>query len=76
MTNGKQTATVIERIAFWLVGGAFFLALALLPNLLLAWFYTGGSSHLIVVPIVVVLAAVLWGISALGGTRSQPRHSG
>jgi hypothetical protein len=59
---------VIERILFWLVGAALFLAVAILPNLLLAWFYTGGRVHAIVIPTCAVLCALMWGSSR---TRRQ-----
>ncbi len=56
------------RIVFWIIGGAFFLSIALLPTLLLAWFYTGGTAHLIVVPTAAVALGLLRGSAALGRT--------
>jgi hypothetical protein len=52
-----------QRIVFWLLGAALFVAIALMPNLLMAWFYTGGRVHAIVLPTIVVLIALLWGSS-------------
>ncbi len=54
------------RIVFWVLGGAFFLTIALLPNLLLAWFYTGGRAHMIVVPTAAVALGLMWGSQAFG----------
>ena len=56
------------RIVFWVLGGAFFLSIALLPTLLLAWFYTGGTAHLIVVPTAAVALGLLRGGATLGRT--------
>ena len=56
------------RIVFWVLGGALFLSIALLPTLLLAWFYTGGPAHLIVVPTAAVAVGLLRGAAALGIT--------
>lgn len=56
------------RIVFWVLGGAFFLSISLLPNLLLAWFYTGGTTHLIVVPTVAVALGLMRGSAALART--------
>jgi len=56
------------RIVFWVLGGALFLSISLLPILLLAWFYTGGTVHLIVAPTVAVAVGLLRGGLALGRT--------
>ena len=56
----------ISRILFWIVGGVFFLTISLLPNLLLAWFYTGGSAHLIVVPTAAIVVGLLWSTTLVG----------
>ena len=56
----------VGRIIFWILGGALFLTIALLPNLLLAWFYTGGTAHMIVVSIAAVAIGLLWGSQAFG----------
>jgi len=55
----------LSRILFWVLGLALFLTLALLPNLLLTWFYTGGVVHAIVVPTAMVILALIWGTSRL-----------
>ena len=56
----------VGRIIFWIFGGALFLTIALLPNLLMAWFYTGGTAHMIVVPTAAVAIGLLWGSQAFG----------
>lgn len=56
------------RIVFWVLGGAFFLSIALLPNLLLAWFYTGGPAHLYSISAAAVALGLLRGAAALGRT--------
>ncbi len=56
----------VGRIIFWILGGALFLTIALLPNLLLAWFYTGGTAHMIVVSTAAVAIGLLWGSQAFG----------
>ena len=56
---------MLGRLVFWIAGTALFLTIALLPNLLLAWFYTGGRAHTIVVPTAIALFVVLWGSSKL-----------
>ena len=56
------------RIVFWVLGGAFFLSIALLPNLLLAWFYTAGPAHLYAISAAGVALGLLRGAVALGRT--------
>ena len=57
---------MVGQLVFWVVGTALFLTIALLPNVLLAWwFYNGGQTHTVVVPTVVLLFVVLWGSSRL-----------
>ena len=56
---------MIDRLVFLVFGTALFLTIALLPNLLLAWFYTGGRAHTIVISTSVALFLVLWGSSKL-----------
>ena len=65
LRSEAENSSVIERLVFWLLGTALFLTIALLPNLLLAWFYTGGRAHTIVVPTSIVLLLMLWGSSKL-----------
>ena len=60
---------MIDRLVFWVGGTALFLAVALLPNLLLAWFYTGGQAHAIIVPVALLLLLVLWGSARLFAPR-------
>ena len=67
---------LVNRLVFWLLGSALFLVIALLPNLLLAWFYTGGRAHAIVVPIVAVIMALLWGTSFLTPNDSGQESAG
>ena len=64
---------MIDRLVFWVFGTALFLTIALLPNLLLAWFYTGGRAHTIVIPTSVALFLVLWGSSKLFPASSPVR---
>ena len=61
----SNSPSMVHRIVFWLLGGALFISVALLPNLLLAWFYTGGEVHRMVVPLVAVIMALMWGSSFL-----------
>ena len=61
----SNSPSMAHRIVFWLLGGALFISVALLPNLLLAWFYTGGEVHRMVVPLVAVIMALMWGSSFL-----------
>ena len=70
-SNGPSLAS---RIAFWVLGSALFLSIALLPNLLLTWFYTGVRVHSIVVPLVAVIVALIWGTSFLtpGDSEQEP----
>lgn len=57
---------MVGKLVFWMVGTGFFLTIALLPNVLLAWwFYTGVQTHTVVVPMVISLFVVLWGSSRL-----------
>ena len=65
--GGEQVgqSSWVARIVFWVLGGTLFLSIALLPNLLLAWFYTGGSAHIVAVPTIAVAVGLLWGASAL-----------
>ena len=51
---------LVSRVLFWILGTALFLTISLLPNLLLAWFYTGGRVHAIVVPITAAIGALIW----------------
>ncbi len=57
--------TLMSRIVFWLLGASLFVSVAILPNLLLTWFYTGGKVHSIVVPLVAVLLGLMWASSFL-----------
>jgi len=68
--------SLVNRIVFWLVGSALFLSIAILPNLLLTWFYTGGRTHAIVVLTVAVLLALLWGSSFLMPSDSGQESEG
>ena len=61
-----EQSSLATRVVFWVLGGALFLTISLLPNLLLAWFNTGGTTHLIVIPTAAVLAGLMWGSSLLG----------
>ena len=65
-----------SRIAFWLLGSALFLSIALLPNLLFTWFYTAGRVHVIVVPLAAVIVALMWGTSFLIPGDSGPDPAG
>lgn len=61
----SNSPSLVHRIIFWLLGSALFLSIALLPNLFLAWFYTGGEVHRMLVPLVAVILALIWGSSFL-----------
>lgn len=70
--NGKAhditepyTPSWASQIVFWVLGIALFLALGLLPSLLLAWFYTAGEVHLVVGSTVAVILALFWGTARL-----------
>ena len=63
--NPSTQTNWLHRITFWVLGTALFLAISLLPNLLLAWFYTGGRVHSIVVPTVIILTGIMWASSRL-----------
>ena len=67
----SQTPSLANRIVLWVLGVALFLAVGFLPNLLLAWFYTGGQVHLVVIPTVAVILALFWGTARL--TSPAPR---
>ena len=70
-SNGPS---LVSRVVFGLLGSALFLSVALLPNLRLTWFYTGGRVHSIVVPLVAVIVALMWGTSFLtpGDSGQEP----
>ncbi len=63
---------MIQKLLFWVLGTALFLTIALLPNLLLAWFYTRGLAHTIVIITSLVLLLVFWASSRLFGRESSP----
>jgi len=46
-------------VVFWMLGGSLFLALAVFPNLLMTWFFTGPGTHAIVVPIVAMILLLM-----------------
>ena len=60
-----HTPSWASRIILWVLGLALFLAVGFLPNLLLAWFYTGGRVHLVVAPTVAMILALFWGMARL-----------
>lgn len=68
--------TLMSRMVFWLLGAVLFVSIAILPNLLLTWFYTGGKVHSIVVPLVAVLVGLMWGSSFLTPQGSGPESAG
>ena len=77
MADPNQQVDVLGRIMFWLVGGLLFLSISLLPGVLLGWWYwTGGRTHLVTVPIVAVLLGALWAVSTFRRPGSNTRQSG
>ena len=65
------TPSWASRISVWVLGVALFLAVGFLPNLLLAWFYTGGQVHRVVAPTVAVILALFWGMSRFAPSATQ-----
>lgn len=49
MTETPQRERWIDTIIFWLLAGALFFAIALLPNVLFALFFGSVAVHLIVI---------------------------
>ena len=69
MTESQSPNWAI-RVVSWVLLSALFLAVGLLPNLLLAWFYfTASTTHSVVVPTVAVLLALIWGTARLAPSR-------
>jgi hypothetical protein len=77
VADPNQQPDIVGRIAFWLVGGLLYLSIALLPGVLMGWWYwNAGRTHLVTVPIIAVLCGALWAVSTFLGSDSHARHSG
>ena len=69
--TGSYSPGWASRIVFWVLGISLFLSVGFLPNLLLAWFYTGGAVHQVVFPTVAVLLLLIWGSARLAAAASR-----
>ena len=68
MTDSQSRSWAI-RVVCWVLLTALFLAVGLLPNLLLAWFYTAWTVHSVVVPTVAVILIFIWGTARLAPSQ-------
>jgi hypothetical protein len=46
-------------VVFWMLGSSLFLTLAVFPNLLMTWFFTGPATHAIVVAILATILLLM-----------------
>ena len=73
MVETPQQERWIDTIVFWLLGGALFFTIALLPNILLAVFYGPVAVHIIVVTACSFILLLLWVASVFRPTdRPSP----
>ena len=73
MAQPPQTNWIASAV-LWFFGTALFLAISLLPNVLLARFYTGGRVHAIVLPTVAVLVLLLWVTTTFATKDARRQH--
>jgi len=75
VANRSTQSGIVGRIAFWVLGGAFFLSLGVLPGWLLGWKYlTGGVVHMRLVPAAIILFLLLWLVSAFPGGKPSSKQ--
>ena len=72
MVETPQQHRWIDTIVFWLLGGALYVAIALLPAILMGYFFFGGVIvHAIVVPTSFFIFLLLWVASAFTLPQSR-----
>lgn len=63
--------SLVDRLIFWVLGGALLLSIGLLPNVLFSRYMETWAVHRITYATVAVVFLLLWGVSKLRANTSR-----